>query len=172
MEEMGEPAWAEEKDREGRGGCGDEGASEAACDGLHGAYDPSGGCCSERIGEEKAAVGAEQMSDAAGCVRSEDGKTEGAFDEIKDHRGEACDGAERHADEEDGKVLKRERDRREGKREGDVSAGGYKCGRGKDEDRFAGEGFLKRSGAGEAELGGDGGLHRAGSFRARGAGVR
>ena len=64
---VGEPASAEEKDGQGGGGRGDEGASEARGDRLHGPHDPAGGRCGERVGEEKAAVRAEQMSYADGA---------------------------------------------------------------------------------------------------------
>jgi len=162
---VGEPAYAEKEDRQSGDGGSDEGAPESRGDVLHGAHDPAGSGCGERVGKEIAAVRAEQMCDAAGSVWGEDGQADGAFDEVEDHRGEAGDGAEKHADEQDGEVLECERDRREGKRERDMSAGGDERGRTNDEKGLAGEGVLKRSGAvAEAELRGDSGLHRAGPF--------
>jgi hypothetical protein len=44
----------------------------------------------------------------------EDRKSEGAFSEVENHRGEAGGWAERHADEDNGEVLEGERDWREG----------------------------------------------------------
>jgi hypothetical protein len=168
-----EPGCANEENRKSGDDGGDQSASKARGDRLQSANDPSCGCCGQRVGEEKAAVGAEQMGDAAGSIRGEDRQAKSAFGEVKNHCGEASDRAERHADEDDGKVLEREWDGREGKRKGDVCAGGYERGRTKNEESLAGEGFLKRSETvGEAELGGDGGLHRAGSFRARSASLK
>jgi hypothetical protein len=162
---VSEPACAEEEDWQGSSGGGDEGAPESCSDVLHASHDKAGSNCCDRVGEEIAAVGAQQMCDAAGSVWGEDGKAGSAFDEVEDHRGEARDGAEKHADEEDGEVLECERDRREGKRERDVSAGRDERGRTNDEEGLAGEGVLKRSGAmADAELRGDSGLHRAGPF--------
>jgi len=167
MKEVAEPAGSKEEDRQGGGGRGDESASKSRGERLHCANDPSRGRCSQRIGEEKTAVGAEQVCDAAGGVWSEDGQAERAFSEIEHHCGEAGDGAERHADKDDGEVLERERDGCEGKRERDVRASSYERRGADDGEDFAGKGFPKRSGAvGETELRGDGGLHRTGSFRA------
>jgi hypothetical protein len=105
------------------------------------------------------------VCDTAGSIRSEDWQAEGAFGKVENHCGEARDRAKRHADEQDGEVLKRQRDWCEGEWKRDVSAGGDERGRAHDEEDLACERFLKRSGAlGKAELGGDGGLHRAGPF--------
>jgi hypothetical protein len=165
MSVVGEPACADEED--GKGGCdgGDESASEPGGDALHGAHDPSSSGGGKRVGEEITPIGAEKMRDTARGIRGEDWQAKGAFGEVENHREEAGDGAECHADEQDGEVLERQGDRRERKREGYVSAGGYEHSRSNDEEDLAGEGFLKRSGAvGESELGGDGGLHIAGPF--------
>ena len=162
---VGEPACAEEEDGKGGGDGGDQSASEARGDALHGAHDPASSSGGKRVGEEITSTGTKQVCDTAGGVRGEDWQAKGAFGEVENHRGEAGDGAECHTDEQDGEVLKRERDRREGERKGDVSASGYERGRPDDEQGLAGKRFLKRSGTvGEAELGGDGGLHRAGPF--------
>lgn len=166
----GEPAGSKEKDRQG--GCcgGDEGASKACCEGVHRARDPPGNCCGKRVGEEEAAVGAEKVGDASCSVWGEDRQAHGSFDEIEDHCGEAGDGAEEHADEENGEVLKGERHRREGKWKRDVSAGSNEGGCSDDQHGFAGEGVLKRSGASEAELRGNCGLHRGVPFVLEGLG--
>ncbi len=79
------------------------------------------------------------MSHADGAAaRGEDRKSQGAFGEVENHRGEAGDGAERHADQDDGEVLEGERDGREGQWERDVSAGGDEGGRADDEKGLAG----------------------------------
>jgi hypothetical protein len=70
------------------------------------------------------------MSDACGAAAwGEDRKSEGAFGEVENHRGEAGDGSERHAYQDDGEVLEGERDGREGQWKRDVGAGGDEGGR-------------------------------------------
>src|SRR5882724_12533005 len=125
MTVMGEPACTEEEDGQGRDGGGGEGASESCGQRLHGAYHPAGGRCGQWIGEEKAAVRAEQMSHAGGsATRGEDRKSKCAFGEVENHCGEAGDGTERHAHQNDGEVLEGERDGRERQWERDVGADG------------------------------------------------
>lgn len=91
----------------------------------------------------------------------EDRKAKGTFREVKNHRGEAGDRAERHAHQDDGKILQCEGDGCKGQWKGDMGANGYECGRADDEKRLAGEGILERSRTmGEAELRGNSRLHR------------
>src|SRR5271170_4742906 len=162
---MGEPACPEEEDGCAGDGGGCEAGAERGGDALHDADSPTSGCRGQRVGEEVACVGPEQVCDTADAVRSEDGEAHRAFGEIEDHRGEAGYGTEQHADEDDGEVLQGEGYGSEGERQRDVSADGHE-GTGCDgEDDFAGEGFLKRSGAvGETELRGGGGLHAGDPF--------
>jgi hypothetical protein len=170
MEEVGEPTGAKEEDGKGCAGGGDKSAPEASGPGLHNADEPTGCCRGERIGEEETAVGTEQVGYASRSVRSKDRESEHTFDEVEDHCGKAGDGSEGQANEDDREVLQRERDGREGKRNGDVSAGGDERSGSDSEKGLAGEGLQERSRAlGGAEVGGDGRLHRADSFRARSA---
>lgn len=173
MSVVGKPTGAEKEDGKGCGNGRNEGAAETRGKGLHDADDPACDCGGERVREEEAAVGAEQMGDASGCVGGEDRKADGAFDEVENHRRKAGDRAESHPDEENCEVLQSERHGREGKGKRDVGAGGHERCRTNNEERFVGEGFQKRSGAArEAELRGNGRLHKADSFRARSAWVK
>jgi hypothetical protein len=91
----------------------------------------------------------------------EDRKAKGTFSEVKNHRGEAGDGAERQAYKDDGEVLQGQGDGCEGEWKGNMSANGNEGGRADDEKRLTGEGILERSGTkGEAGLRGDSRLHR------------
>ena len=79
MSVVGKPTRAKEEDGKG----GDDGRNERSTKtrgkGLQGADDPARRCRGERIREEEAAVGTEQMGDASSCVRSEDRESDGTF---------------------------------------------------------------------------------------------
>jgi hypothetical protein len=105
------------------------------------------------------------MCDSADAVWSKHGEANGSFSKIENHRGEAGDWSKQHADENDGKVLKRERNGSEGEWERNVSAEGYEGACRNRKDDFAGKRVLKRSGAvREIELRGGSRLHAGEPF--------
>ncbi len=105
------------------------------------------------------------MGDPSSGVWGEDGQTYCAFEKIEGHCRKAGDGAEEHANKDNGEVLECERNRREGKWKRDVSAGSDEGGGPDNKEGLSSEEVLKRSSAmGKAELRGDCGLHRGDPF--------
>jgi hypothetical protein len=144
---MIEPGDSESEYRHARDDAGGDGVSEAGLEETEVAREEAGACRGEWIGDEEAAGGADKLCYASEALGAEDGESGCAFGQVEHHRGEAHDGAEEHADQDDGEGLEGKRNDGEGKRHGDVRTDRDELSCSNREDNFAEERVLKRRGA-------------------------
>lgn len=117
------PEGSAKQDQEAAGSAGEKRWSERAL-AANAAAQEGGEGGGEWIGEKVAPGGTEKMQESGGTVGAEDGKTGCAFDEVEQESPSGGRGREKQTEEDHGKGLEGDGNRREPERNGDVRAHG------------------------------------------------